>query len=140
MNYYKKIAEMLGVELGEEFRLEEFRLKENKTKNILIPRYKITQEEGLMYSVNRNEFDRSTMLMSIINGRYSIVKLPWKPKYGEKYWSYSTKINGTCCNTFWELIEDYAMWESGNCFRTEEEAKTKGKEIMEKLVKEYEEA
>ena len=31
MNYYKKIAEMLGVELG-----EEFNLKENKTKNIII--------------------------------------------------------------------------------------------------------
>ena len=84
MNYYKKIAEMLGVELG-----EEFRLKENKTKNILIPRYKITQEEGLMYSVNRNEFDRSVSLMSIINGSYSIVKLPWKPKKGEVYWHYS---------------------------------------------------
>ena len=32
------------------------------------------------------------------------------------------------------------MWNSGNCFRTEEEAETKGKAIMEKLVKEYEEA
>ena len=135
MNYYKKIAEMLGVELG-----EEFSLKENKTKNIVRPRYKITQEEGLMYSVNRNEFARSTLLLSIINGSYSVVKLTWKPKYGEQYWSYSLKINRTCCNMFGEFIEDYAMWKSGNCFRTEEEAKTKGKEIMEKLVKEYEEA
>lgn len=33
-----------------------------------------------MYSVNRNEFDRSTILISIINGSYSVVKLPWKPK------------------------------------------------------------
>lgn len=135
MNYYKQIAEMLGVELG-----EEFNLKENKTKNIVRPRYKITQEEGLMYSVNRNEFARSLLLLSIINGSYSVVKLPWKPKYGEQYWSYSLKINRTCCNMFGEFIEDYAMWKSGNCFRTEEEAKTKGKEIMEKLVKEYEEA
>lgn len=30
MNYYKQVAEMLGVELG-----EEFRLKENKTKILL---------------------------------------------------------------------------------------------------------
>lgn len=41
---------------------------------------------------------------------------------------------------FWENIEDYAMCKSGNCFRTEEEAKTKGKEIMEQIQKEYEEA
>lgn len=135
MNYYKKIAEMLGVELG-----EEFRLKDNKIKNIFRPRYKITQEEGLMYSVNRNEFDRSVSLMSIINGSFSVVKLPWKPKFGEQYWSYSVRTNQACCSMFGEFVEDYAIWKSGNCFRTEEEAKTKGKEIMEKLVKEYEEA
>lgn len=140
MNYYKKIAEMLGVELGEEFRLEEFRLKENKTKNILIPRYKITQEEGLMYSVNRNEFDRSTMLMSIINGSCSIVKLPWKPKKGDEYWRCSS-IRGFVSSAIWlDDVIDLCGWKSGNCFRTKEEAETKGKEIMEKLVKEYEES
>ena len=41
---------------------------------------------------------------------------------------------------FGDFIEGYAIWKSGNCFRTKEEAETKGKEIMEKLVKEYEEA
>lgn len=135
MNYYKKIAEMLGVELG-----EEFRLKENKTKNIVRPRYKITQEEGLMYSVNRNEFDRSTILISIINGSYSIVRLTWKPKFSEQYWYYSARINQACCCVFGEFVEDYAIWKSGNCFKTKEEAETIGKEIMEKIVKEYEEA
>ena len=76
----------------------------------------------------------------LLSGKCKAVPKPWKPKYGEQYWSYSTKINGTCCNTFWEFIKDYAMWKSGNCFRTEEEAETKGKGIMEKLEKEYEEA
>lgn len=108
---------MLGVELG-----EKFRLKENKTKNILIPIYKITQEEGLMYSVNRNEFDRNVSLMSIINGSYSIVKLPWKPKKGEAYWHYS---KGWEQATFlkWEgTTDDLCTWKCGSCFRTEEEA------------------
>ena len=35
---------------------------------------------------------------------------------------------------------DLLHWKTGNCFRTEEEAKTKGKEIMEQIKKEYEEA
>lgn len=134
MNYYKKIAEMLGVELG-----EEFRLKENKTKNILIPIYKITQEEGLMYSVNRNEFDRSVSLMSIINGSFSVVKLPWKPKKGDRYCYYSTK--GQVNYAMWEdLCSELILWKAGNCFKTEEEARTKGKEIMKQIQKEYEEA
>lgn len=35
---------------------------------------------------------------------------------------------------------DYLRLHNGNVFRTKEEALTKGKEIMGKLVKEYEEA
>lgn len=50
MNYYKQIAEMLGIELG-----EEFSLKGNYTGEINRPRYKITQEEGLMYSTGSKE-------------------------------------------------------------------------------------
>lgn len=135
MNYYKKIAEMLGVELG-----EEFSLKENKTKNIVRPRYKITQEEGLMYSVNRNEFARSLLLLSIINGSYSVVKLPWKPKEEERYWFYSVLLNQAVSRKW--IDENYALclWKCGNCFKTEKEANEKGKEIMKQIQKEYEEA
>lgn len=134
MNYYKKIAEMLGVELG-----EEFRLKENKTKNIVRPRYKITQEEGLMYSINRNEFDRSTILLAIINGSYSVVKLPWKPKKSEMYWFYGISLEQALWAT-WSLNSgDFCRWKAGNCFRTEKEAETKGKEIMEQIQKGFEE-
>ena len=134
MTYWKQFAEMFGLELEEEFRL----VKPDGTKvdNDL---YKIT-EDGLFSIANDLSGKVTLMLDLLLSGDYKAVPKPWKPKYGEKYWSYSTKINGTCCNTFWEHIEDYAMWKSGNCFRTEEEAKTKGKEIMEKLVKEYEEA
>nr|DAT55003.1 MAG TPA: restriction alleviation protein [Caudoviricetes sp.] len=35
---------------------------------------------------------------------------------------------------------DSCLWKCGNCFRTEEEAKTKGKEIMEQIQKEFEES
>lgn len=135
MNYYKKIAEMLGVELG-----EEFSIKNIQTEDINRARYKITQEEGIMYSIDREKWVRSVVLMSIINGSYSVVKLPWKPKLGEQYWSYSARTKQTCCGMFGEFVEDYAIWKSGNCFKTKEEAETIGKEIMEKLVKEYKEA
>lgn len=134
MNYYKKIAEMLGVELG-----EEFSLKDNKTKNIVRPRYKITQEEGLMYSVNRNEFARSLFLLSIINGSYSVVKLPWKPKNGDRYWYHSEALDEENCVMWKGEFSDLLIWKAGNCFRTEKEAATKGKEVMEAIHKEYEE-
>ena len=137
MNYYKQFAEMLGLELEQEFRL--VNPDGTKVDNDL---YKI-REDGIFYKKRKDGVwlsEPSTTLSSLLKGLCKVVPKPWKPKYGEKYWSYSTKINGTCCNTFWEFIEDYAKWKSGNCFRTKEEAETKGKEIMEKLVKEYEEA
>ena len=141
MNYYKQFAEMLGLELEQEFNLTDVdgNIKGNIKGELT---YKFT-EDGLLYKsptlVNWSKSSSGTILR-LLNCDYKVVTKPWKPKYGEQYWSYSTKINGTCCNTFWELIEDYAMWKSGNCFRTEEEAATKGKEVMEAIHKEYEEA
>lgn len=136
MNYYKQIAKILGVELG-----EEFNLKENKTKNIVRPRYKITQEEGLMYSVNRNEFARSTLLLSIINGSYSVVKLPWKPKDGEHYWYCSVIREPVAVTMIWTGVSgDLCKWKCGNCFQTKEEADAKGKEVIKQIHKEFEEA
>lgn len=136
MNYWKQFAEMLGLELGEKFELtyDDGTINEDT--------YKI-EEDGFYYKNKQSEdwlAEPSTTVNKLINGYCKAVPKPWKPKFGEQYWSYSLKINRTCCNMFGEFIEDYAMWKSGNCFRTEEEAKTKGKEIMEKLVKEYEEA
>ena len=135
MNYYKKIAEMLGVELG-----EEFSLKNNKTNELNECRYKITQEEGIMYSIGREKWVRSAVLMSIINGSYSVVKLPWKPKNDEKFWYYSETINQATYHKWSFGNYDLCLWKLGNCFRTEEEAEAKGKEIVEQIMKEYKEA
>lgn len=135
MNYYKKIAEMLGVELG-----EEFSLKNNKTNELNECRYKITQEEGIMYSIDREKWVRSAVLMSIINGSYSVVKLPWKPKNDEKFWYYSETINQATYHKWSFGNYDLCLWKLGNCFRTEEEAEAKGKEIVEQIMKEYKEA
>ena len=134
MNYYKQVAEMLGLELEQEFVITDL---DGKRKDTIT--YKFT-EDGLFNKANDLSVKVTLILDLLLRGLCKAVPKPWKPKYGEQYWSYSTKINGTCCNTFWEYTKDYAMWKSGNCFRTEEEAETKGKEIMEKLVKEYEEA
>lgn len=137
MNYYKQFAEMLGLELEQEFRL----VKPDGTKvdNDL---YKI-REDGLFYKKRKDGVwlpEPSTTLSSLLQGLCKAVPKPWKPKKGEQYWFYSIRNNQACCNTFWGNTSDYAKWKSGNCFRTEEEAKTKGKEIMEQLQKEYEEA
>lgn len=137
MNYYKQFAEMLGLELEQEFRL--VNPDGTKVDNDL---YKI-REDGLFYKKRKDGVwlpEPSTTLSSLLQGLCKAVPKPWKPKYGEQYWSYSLKSNQACFSLFGNCFEDYAIWKSGNCFRAKEEAETKGKEIMEKLVKEYEEA
>lgn len=135
MNYYEKIAEMLGVEPG-----EEFSLKGNNTGKINNSRYKITQEAGLMYTIAGMKWSRSTLMLAIIDGTYSVVKLPWKPKEGEKYWHYSEAWNEGIFSKWAGEYIDLICWKAGNCFKTKKEADIKGKGLMEALRKEFEES
>ena len=132
MNYYKQVAEMLGVELGEEF--------------------KVSITEAFVYKITENGLRRRCQtasewaggspvtLTSLLKGDYSIVKLPWKPKEEEEYWHYSEAWNeGISCK--WEGgWFDLLLWKVGYCFKTKNEADIKGKEIIKQIRKEYEEA
>ena len=137
MNYWKQFAEMLGLELEQEFILTtSYAEKANLTT------YKIT-EDGIRYkSATRDDWFATSneILESLLIGEFKVVPKPWKPKYGEQYWSYSPKTNRTCTNMFTGCVDDYAVWKIGNCFKTKEEAEAKGKEIAEAIKKEYEEA
>ena len=46
------------------------------------------------------------------------------------YWKQFAKILGL------ELGQEFS-WNAGNCFKTKEEAQTKGKEVMEQIRKKY---
>lgn len=118
MNYYKNIAEMLGVKLDEKFMLKD-------EDNDFLPRtYKITNR-GLFYEFS-GEWERSAKLLDIIAGYLTIVKLPLKPMNGEKYCYYSTVTDEPSRKIWVNNTVDYLNWKIGNCFRTEEEAKNKG--------------
>lgn len=132
MNYYKQVAEMLGVELNEKFMLKD-------EDNDFLPRtYRIT-DEGLMFEFGGVP-ETSRKLLDIISGRLTIVKFPWKPKTDEIYYYYSPYEGLTFQEIWLNTAGDYCMWKIGNCFRTREEAQTKGKEIMESIEKEYRES
>lgn len=133
MSYYKQIAEMLRLELNEEFRLK------SKDGELLSKNYRISPTAGLLLKCS-DGWRQSGYIDEIISGRLTVVKLPWKPKNGEHYYVYST-YHKTVIETIWlNVTEDLLYWNIGNCFKTREEAETKGKEIMEKIEKEYKES
>lgn len=137
MNYYKQFAEMLGLELEQEFVLID---ADGNKKNKYT--YKFT-EDGVVYkspTFTNWSINSLGTIGSLLNGDVKAVPKPWKPKEGERYWYYSGSLNiimaGKWCFGNYEMC----LWNAGNCFKTEEEARTKCKEIMEQIQKEYEEA
>lgn len=70
MNYMKEVAKMLGVEIGEEFKIE---FKIDGTSSDI--KYSLT-ENGLIYTYKNNVFKSDGSLESILLGDYQIIKLP----------------------------------------------------------------
>ena len=137
MNKWKQFAEILELDLEQEFLLTDV---DGNTKGELI--YKFT-EDGLLYkSPTLVKWSKSSSgtIVRLLNGDYKVVTKPWKPKKGEKYWTYSEVWEEVTSFRFEGYYYDLLLWKVGNCFKTEEEAATKGKEIMEQIHKEYEEA
>lgn len=138
MNYYKQFAEMLGLELGQEFSITS--ADGEQTIPLL---FKITKN-GVFSKRNKNDgfwgLEQSTTVDRLLSGVLKAVPKPWKPKNGEKYWFYSKSYNHAMSHQWYSGNYEFCLWKCGNCFKTEEEAAAKGKEIMEQIQKEYEEA
>lgn len=115
MNHIEKVAEMLGVEIGEEFKVafDDDRLSADSFMFL---------NEGIFCS--NKHLVSAPFIWHLINGEYKIVKLPWKPKYGDKYYTYYT--NGEewlIWDSTWSGdVSDYARLKSGIAFRTSQEA------------------
>ena len=136
MNKWKEFAEMLGLELEQDFVLTD--VDGNRKDKYT---YKIT-EDGLLYKSPTFNWSISSLgtIARLLNGDYKVVTKPWKPKKGEKYFYYAKAFRQTVYKIWIDENYDLLLWKTGNCFKTEEEAKTKGKDIMEQIQKEYEEA
>ena len=137
MNKWKQFAEILELDLEQELVLTDV---DGNTKSELI--YKFTGD-GLLYKsptlVNWAKSPSGT-IARLLNDDYKVVSKPWKPEKGDKYFYYAKAFGQTVYKIWINENYDLLLWKTGNCFKTEEEAKAKGKEIMEQIHKEYEEA
>ena len=80
MNYWKQFAEILELELEQEFVLTDV---DGKRKDIFT--YKIT-EDGIFYkSKISNDWFKTELVDELLNGCIKAVAKKWKPKKGEKY-------------------------------------------------------
>ena len=120
MNYMKKVADMLRVEMGEEFEIEGY----GDSK------FKITKE-GLY---NSNGHHDVSLFHGILTGNVKIKHRPWKPRQGQKYFHYDWCSD----ESEWLLIEetfegdpyDLNNFAMGNCFETRDDAEAHTKDVI----------
>lgn len=133
MNYMAKIAEMLGVELGEVFCMKHPHFHRR------LQEYKITENGFLVLKNNSEEWEQlaSVDFELLFSGKMELIKRPWKPKMHEKYWL----VCGVCAiepeavESIWhDSVIDLMYYKNGCVYRTKEECERNKKSDYEKMT------
>ena len=124
-NLIPKIVKMLGVGIGEEFKIE---------GNNRIYKFDLN---GLHSEHCEME---AVALWAIVCGDMEIVKLPWKPKKGDVYYTFELLWGKWVVRSLWwaGVHCNYALLDKGWVFRTKEEAKAALPKVAAEMGVEYE--
>ena len=134
-NLIPEIAHMLGVEIGEEFKVDRYEhngLTFKFAENMLMSRSDLKEAEwGITYVI----------LSALLGGDVEIVKIPWKPKKGDAYYTFDI-FRGKWVivhSSLWtEAPRNYALLDKGWVFRTKKEAEDALTKVAAEMGVEYE--
>lgn len=131
-NLIPEIAKLLGVELGEEFQIKG---DDELTYIFTDDGLKVTFAGGIEIS----QISINSAFVALVMGKDEIVKLPWKPKAGATYYSFS------CARKEWFVRKqqwtnhplDLALLDKGWVYRSKEEAEAALPKVAEEMGVEY---
>lgn len=130
MNKMREVADLLGVKLGERFKIKHFAGEFYLCEKGLM----CVGDSGLAYSCHET-------LSKLLIGVYSICKIPWKAKNGEKYYvpyiGEDAKV--TVTEAGFNEVLDKIRYEAGFMCRTPEQASELRDKIVDFVKKEREE-
>ena len=132
-NLIPEIARMLGVELGEEFKIKG---REGAIYKFIVDGLLVSDDDAeKVYTATH------VPLVGLVRGDIEIVKLPWKPKQGEKYWGFwYSQLNDAwlvILYTWSNNPADFAFHKAGWVFHTKEEAKAALPAVATEMGVEY---
>lgn len=136
-NLIPEIARMLGVELGEEFKVEGVA---DKTYKFIIDGLIVCGEKN----ANHGYVSANMMLVSLAKGDANLIKLPWKPKKGETYYTFVLMVvlmgdKWVVRSSRWGgLPNEYALLDKGWVYRTEAEAQDALPKVAAEMGVDYE--
>ena len=115
-NLIPEIAHMLGVEIWEEFKVVYkvgFEIICNFTK------------EGVFVQGCSGRYNKE-LLADIVCGKVEIVKLPWKPKQDETFYTFGIHATETkwvvVSVKWWDNVKNLALYKIGWIYRSQAEA------------------
>lgn len=131
-NLIPEIAKMFGVELGEEFKVKG---EDELTYRFDSDGLKLTHDSGIELA----KTSANVAFVDLVNGKDEIIKLPWKPKFGETYYSFSRFLGKWCVGQQqWSNHPfDLALLDKGWIYRTCEEAKAALPAVAAEIGVEY---
>ncbi len=126
-NLIPEIAQMLGVEIGEEFEIKGREYIFHFVDNGLVA-----------YRTDGSELPHENCLthfLWLINGEEEIVKLPWKPTEGESFYTFTAAYGewSVSLDVWAEEPCNYALLDKGWIYRTEKEAKAALPTVLKEL-------
>ena len=128
-NLIPKIAELLGVELGEEFKVE----GDNRTYWFDL--------DGLHSGEYVVEDEDDAMLHDLLCGEVEIIKLPWKPKQDETFYTFgihATENKWVVVSVkWWDNVKNLALYKIGWIYRSQAEAEAALPKVAAEMGVEY---
>ena len=133
-NLIPEIARMLGVEIGEEFKI--------KGRKGAI--YKFIVDELLVSDDDAEKAYIATHapLVGLVKGDIEIVKLPWKPKKDETFYTFgihATENKWVVVSVkWWDNVKNLALYKIGWIYRSQAEAEAALPKVAKEMGVEYE--
>ena len=132
-NLMYEICKMFGVELFEEFKVV------YKTGFEIICNF--TQEGVFVHKGDSGKYEKE-LLADIICGKVEIVKLPWKPKQDETFYTFgihATENKWVVVSVkWWDNVKNLALYKIGWIYRSQAEAEAALPAVAAEIGVEYE--
>lgn len=133
-NLMREICKLLNVELGEEFKIKGH---EELTYRFASDGLKLTYDNNIELS----DIAAKVAFVALLTGKDEIVKMPWKPKEGEDYYTFIYDCYHKWCvwQQRWSNHPfDLALLEKGWVYRSREEAEAVLPKAAAEMGVEYE--
>lgn len=137
-NLIPEIAKMLGVQLGEEFKIKGYEEWFYKFDNDRVLMFKHNDDVKMPVA----PVSVYVAFLALLRGECEIIKLPWKPKKGDVYYTFiRDRIDRTCTLVSYRwngCVIDIALLKVGWVYRTRAEAAAALPAVAAEMGVEYE--